>query len=333
MLALVSFILAVFPIVIIHEFGHFLVGKYLGAEPEEFSVGFGRQIFGFRWMGANFKIGWIPLGGYVKFKKVQFDVEFGEGEKQGEKIAPWKWFFISVAGPATNMMLTFAILFGFMVAALGTLNGGLITKSEFAGAPVGSKVVQLNSDGLLAGMVKKTLLGVTTQTKSKLFVVKPDGNMQALELQAGDESRIEISPKPVMPISERIVKSTEIATALMGQYFIGTTEAIINLTSLKGARDIMGPIGIAQESEKARSEGVMSFIFLIASLSFAIGYFNLLPLSFFDGGRAILAVVEQVTQKSISMKVLGYLNTVGLVIVLGLLITGTTSDIFKLFGK
>lgn len=333
MLTLLSFILAVFPIVILHEFGHFLVGKYLGAEPEEFSVGFGRQIFGFQWLGANFKIGWIPLGGYVKFKKVQFDVEFGEGEKQGEKIAPWKWFFISVAGPVTNMILTFAIFFGFMVAALGTLNGGLITKSEFTGAPVGSKVVQLNSTGILAGMVKKTLLGITNPTKSQLFIVNSDGNMQALELGPGDEARIEIAPKPVMSLGERLTKSSEIAVALMGQYFKGTTDAIINLTSLKGARDIMGPIGIAGEAEKARNEGAISFIFLIASLSFAIGYFNLLPLSFFDGGRALLAVVEQVTRKNISMKVLGYLNTVGLVIVIGLLLTGTTSDIFKLLGK
>jgi regulator of sigma E protease len=333
MLSFLSFILAVFPIVIIHEFGHFLVGKYLGAQPEEFSVGFGRQIFGFRWMDANFKIGWIPLGGYVKFKKVQFEVEFGEGEKQGEKIAPWRWFFISIAGPATNMMLTFVIFFGFMVTALGTINGGLVQKSEFAGAPVGSKVIQVDSSGIMGGMVKKTLLGIDTPTKSSLFLVKPDGSMQALELKPGDEQRIEISPKPVLPLGERMAKSVEISFALMGQFFKGTTDAILNLASLKGARDVMGPIGIAGEAEKARSEGIISFIFLIASLSFAIGYFNLLPLSFFDGGRALLALAEQVSKKPISMKVLGYLNTVGLVIVVALLLTGTTSDIFKLLGK
>lgn len=330
MLSLISFILAVFPIVIIHEFGHFLVGKYLGAEPEEFSVGFGKQIFGFQWLGANFKIGWIPLGGYVKFKKVQFDVEFGEGEKKGEKIAPWRWFFISIAGPATNIILTFAIFFGFMITALGTLNGGQVTQSQVVEAPVGSKVIQLDSSGILAGMVKKTLLGLEKPTKSSLFIVTSEG---IKPLENLPENSLIIEAKPVMGLGERTTKSAEIATDLIGQYFVGTTNALLNLTSLKGARDIMGPIGIAGEAEKARSEGPIAFIFLIASLSFAIGYFNLLPLSFFDGGRAIIAVIQQVTKKEISMKVLGHLNTFGLVVVLGLLLMGTTSDIFKLFGK
>lgn len=331
MLALISFILAVFPIVIIHEFGHFLVGKYLGAEPEEFSVGFGKSIVNFQWMGANFKIGWIPLGGYVKFKKVQFDVEFGEGNKKGEKIAPWKWFFISVAGPVTNFMLTFAIFFTILFMSLGSLKGGTVTQSTNPEIKVGDKLLTVE-EGALSGLIKKTLLSSTSN--SNVFISKPGQELTPVKISAQELSeQVVTESKNVVGGLSRLTKSVEISSTLMGLYFTGTTKAITGLFSKEGVRGIMGPVGIAGEAEKARTEGIFSFIFLIASLSFAIGYFNLLPLTFFDGGRAILAVVEQVTKKQITGKLLGNLNIVGLVIVAGLFLAGTTSDIMRLFGK
>lgn len=330
MLTMISFILAVFPIVVLHEFGHFLVGKWLGAEPEEFAVGFGRQILGFNFLGANFKVGWIPLGGYVKFKKVQFEVEFGEGAKQGEKLAPWKWFFISIAGPVTNFLLTFAIFFGFILVALQGIQGGKVKTSTVAELPVGSSVLVVQKTAL-SNLVKKSLLGV--ESPEQVFLVQED-KITPVKISPEELTKqVQMETKVGVGFSEQVGKSLTIAQNMMGVYFTGTTKALTNLVSPKGFREIMGPVGIAGEAEKARSEGIGTFLLLIASLSFAIGYFNLLPLSFFDGGRALLAVFEQVSRKEISMKVLNHLNIAGLVVVGCLLLMGTTSDILRLMGK
>jgi regulator of sigma E protease len=330
MLALISFILAVFPIVIIHEFGHFLVGRYLGAQPEEFAVGFGKKIFGFRWMEADFKIGWIPLGGYVKFKKVQFDVEFGEGEKKGEKIQPWKWFFISVAGPVSNFILTFLIFFGFLFVALGNIQSGIVKQSASPDIQVGQKIITVQ-EGSLTGVIKKTLL---TESKSNLFI-SSEGQLTPVDISLDELNlKVELEAKPLVGLVDKITTSSKISGVILGMYFKGTANALSQIFVKKdGYREVMGPLGIAGEAEKARTEGWFSFLLLIASLSFAIGFFNLLPLTFLDGGRAILALVEQVSKKTISGSVLGTLNLMGFALVIGLLLTGTVSDVMRLLGK
>jgi regulator of sigma E protease len=65
---LIAFVAALGPLVFIHEFGHYFVARLFGVGAESFSIGFGREIGG--WTdkrGTRWKIGWLPLGGYVKF--------------------------------------------------------------------------------------------------------------------------------------------------------------------------------------------------------------------------------------------------------------------------
>lgn len=329
MLALISFIFAVFPIVIIHEFGHFLVGKYLGAEPEEFSVGFGKSLVNFQWLGANFKIGWIPLGGYVKFKKMQFDVEFGENGKKGEKIAPWKWFFISIAGPASNFVLTFLIFFGFMMTAFNSIQSGEVKSSQIEQVKVGDKILVV-SESSASNFIKKNML---EESKGNVFV-KSNDKITALNMEAKDlQGKVDVTLGDSMTVVEKVSRSTEASITMILGAVKGTTVALINLASPNGYKGMMGPIGIAGEANKARESGIISFLFLIASLSFAIGYFNLLPLTFLDGGRAILALLEEATKKSIKEKTLGRLNMFGFYIIILLMGMSFFSDIMRLMGK
>src|SRR3954471_5121448 len=65
---LLSFLLVIGPLVFVHELGHYLVGRWCGVRADVFSIGFGRELFG--WTdrrGTRWKVGWLPMGGYVKF--------------------------------------------------------------------------------------------------------------------------------------------------------------------------------------------------------------------------------------------------------------------------
>src|SRR6476661_6845407 len=67
-LIILAFLCAIGPLVFIHELGHYWVARLFGVGAEQFSIGFGREVTG--WTdkrGTRWKVGWLPLGGYVRF--------------------------------------------------------------------------------------------------------------------------------------------------------------------------------------------------------------------------------------------------------------------------
>lgn len=327
-MSILAFILAVFPIVIIHEFGHFLVGKYLGAEPTDFAVGFGKPLFTFKFLGANFKVGWIPLGGYVKFKKVQFDTELGEDGKKSEKISAWRWFFISIAGPVSNFILTSAIFFGIMMVAFSSIQSGEVKSSRYEGVKSGDKILIVKESGF-ANFLKRNML---TASESNYFLKTDEGTAPLTITPQEFESLINIETQ-TLPFTDRFSRSALAGVEMIGSAFTNTTIAIFNLFTPEGYKGMMGPIGIAGEANKAMEMGFLQYLLLVASLSFAVGYFNLLPISFLDGGRAILAVLETLTSRSINDKVLGHLNVFGFAMIILLMGMGFFSDITRMMNN
>jgi len=119
-LSLVIFILAFGGMVIIHEFGHFIVARWCGIEVEEFGIGLPTPgaITLFTWMGTRFTLNWLPLGGFVRPK--------GENDPTVEgglaAASPWKRLAVLFAGPTMNL-ITAVILFSVIIA----ISGGIIT--------------------------------------------------------------------------------------------------------------------------------------------------------------------------------------------------------------
>lgn len=107
--------------VVIHEFGHFIVAKMLGIAVETFSVGFGPRLFGFRIGETDYRFSAIPLGGYVKFRGENLEMLQGKSEGSVDEFLShpkWKRFLVALAGPVFNLATailipTAAILIGF----------------------------------------------------------------------------------------------------------------------------------------------------------------------------------------------------------------------------
>src|SRR5512139_3282241 len=123
---LIAFLLAIGPLVFFHELGHYWVARWFGVGAEQFSIGFGREITG--WTdkrGTRWKIGWLPLGGYVRFvgdmnpasqPALNADLP-SEIRSSSFHLRPW-WqrFLIVLAGPAANFLLAIAIFAVFFLA-------------------------------------------------------------------------------------------------------------------------------------------------------------------------------------------------------------------------
>lgn len=116
-----AFVLILVAMIVIHEFGHFIVAKMLGIAVETFSVGFGPRLLGFRYGETDYRISAIPLGGYVKFRGENLEMIQGKSEGSVDEFLShpkWKRFLVAFAGPAFNiataiLIPTAAILIGY----------------------------------------------------------------------------------------------------------------------------------------------------------------------------------------------------------------------------
>lgn len=111
-------------LILVHELGHFLVAKACGVKVLKFSIGFGPRIFGFTWKGTEYRLAWIPLGGYVKMA----------GELPGEEVPPeelkhsflgqppWKRALIVAAGPVFNLVFPILVYFAVFVGSHQTVS-------------------------------------------------------------------------------------------------------------------------------------------------------------------------------------------------------------------
>jgi regulator of sigma E protease len=149
--------------ILIHELGHFLLALKFGLRIETFSIGFGPAIWKRSWRGILFKIGCIPVGGYVSLPQLDpsgmstLQGQGGDGEGLPH-VAPWKKMIVSVAGASGNML--FAVGLAWLIylvpgartgdSEAGTLVGHVATNSTAyaAGLRPGDDIVAVNGENV-----------------------------------------------------------------------------------------------------------------------------------------------------------------------------------------
>ena len=340
LLIVFSFILLVFPVVIVHEYGHYLVGKLLGAKPKIFSIGFGKTIFSIKTKQTLWKIGWIPLGGFVMFTHKQFEFEdleqkeqiiTGAGIELDEKpkvLSPWRWVFISLAGPLANFAFTFVILTSLITWAFSSITFYEVNKNHET-LVKGDRVVAIG-DGLVKNlpMVKRMFFG---EAEGNILKIPKGMSPEALEITEGEVQNI--ATVKTTTFLEDLKKSSGYSVYLLGVMMKATTEGLLGLVTKpqEGYKGIMGPMGIASEAENARSKGFINFILFMALISFAIGFFNLIPLFILDGGRCLVAVVETVIMRPLNRRVLDLYASLSLLSIFLLLMVAMFADTLRLF--
>ena len=139
--------------ILLHEFGHFAAAKYFGVRVEQFAIGFGKRLIGFRKGETDYRINILPLGGYVKMAGENPMDERTDDPGEFLNHPRWQRFFIAIAGPAMNVLLAIAILTGvYMVhyeypaSAVGPALIGWVasnTPAEKNGIQIGDKIVRV----------------------------------------------------------------------------------------------------------------------------------------------------------------------------------------------
>jgi regulator of sigma E protease len=124
LVSVVAFIVLVGVMVVVHEFGHFVVAKLCRVRVEAFSFGFGPRLFGYKYGDTDYKVCALPLGGYVKMAGENF-AELSDAAKGTATVAPpddpgaltshprWQRMLIGAAGPVANFILAFVLMVGY----------------------------------------------------------------------------------------------------------------------------------------------------------------------------------------------------------------------------
>lgn len=300
-------------LVLLHEWGHFLALRRCGRPVFAFSVGFGSPIARWKRGDTEYRLGWIPLGGYVM--PVDPD-ELDRREAAGEPLLPDDpprvQALVAAAGPAANLALAvilFAIVFhlwgdpvpvpvvdsvikGSAGAAAGLRNGDAVVSA--AGRPVSDwpgllAIIQENGDRAMPFAVRRG--GETIQ-------------LQCSPRREGSRFVIGIKPRfeAVGPRSIGIAFVSGITRTV--QETIGIGIAFSRLLSMQGAGQVGGPIAILDQVSKAAQGGWFGFLTLLAILSVNLAVFNLLPIPPLDGLKLLLAAWHAVVGRPLREQVL-----------------------------
>ena len=330
---------------------------------EVFSVGFGRPLAS--WYdkhGTQWKIGWMPLGGYVKFlgdENAASAPDIEAIEKMDAQTRKTTLFdkplgqraAVVAAGPVANFILAI-IIFAGLYAVLGQrvtdpVVGAVVADSaaERAGFRPGDLITAIDNTKVETFAEVRRIVTVNADTEL-MFEVKRDGNILVLPAtpdwyletdRFGNEFRIGRLGVSVGldEANARHVRYNPVTAMWMGvkeSYFIvEQTFTVLGriITGRESAESLGGPIRIAQLSGQAASLGLVALINLTAVLSVSIGLINLFPIPMLDGGHLLFYAYEAVAGKPMPEKVQEVGMRIGLSLVLALFVFVTWNDITR----
>lgn len=343
-----AFVLILSVIVFVHEFGHYFIARLCGVRVTDFSIGFGKEIWGFNdFHGTRWKFSLLPFGGYVKMfgdaseastsKKETLEKMTAEERKVSFHYQPLhKKAAIVVAGPLFNFILTISI-FTFFVFTNGLETTEPLVGDVMANTPA-SQAGLLKGDRILridAKPVKRfgdiPMMILTNVGQPVILTLERDGEEQQVTLTPTiieeDDGLGNVIKRPLIGIKslrlsyqdvgffraiEEAAKKTWGLNALTFDY-LGQL-----ISGERSADELKGPIGIAKMSGQALDKGFYTVLWFMALLSANLGLVNLFPIPPLDGGHLVFYFVEAARGRPMAVRFqeMGYRTGFALILML-----------------
>ena len=323
-------------IVLVHEGGHFVCAKLTGMRVDEFAVGFGPVLWSKKCGETLYSLRLIPLGGFNKIAGMEPGTEHDPRSFSARPV--WARLLVISAGSLMNILLAFFIFTGIIYhLGIQSLPERPIIGSVVSGSPA-------EAAGLTDGDILLTIDGVKVETwtdiagclRGKENRVVPVTYERAGEIHAislipqESEGRTvvgimaKMDSRPVS-LAEAAGLGVERSLFVTGAVFEGIRQMISG-----ASEDIAGPIGIARMAGTVAEVGWMQFLLFIAIISLNLGLLNLFPIPMLDGGILLLTICEAIARRRLPERALYYIQMVGVAILLGLFLLGTSNDLTRL---
>ncbi len=356
----IIFILTLLVLVVIHEFGHFIMAKKFNIKVLEFGFGIPPKAWGKKIGETILSINWLPIGGFVRLLgEDEVDKEILENHRSFAAQNVWKRIIVVVAGVTMNLVLAWVLFYIVIIAqnfqvvyptldpvvtVAGTQPG---SPAAEAGIKIGERVLAV--DGTSVGSIEEARKLIRSKEQGSLTLTLGDINGQSKrfvtvtpqEVSPGEKLiGVVFSPipfklyeTPIEKIFSGITYTWDLTKVtfgglgrLVGDLFYGNFE--------KASQSVAGPVGLASATNNILSlgiEAILPYIWFVGIISLNLAIFNLLPFPALDGGRLFFLLIEAITRKRVHAEVERTVHTVGMLILLGLALLVTLSDIRKIW--
>jgi regulator of sigma E protease len=337
-------------LVILHEFGHFIVAKWTGMRVERFSLFFPPLLARKKVGETEYAIGAIPAGGYVKITGMNPE------EDLPPDVAPrayynqpvWKRVVVILAGPAMNLIVAFLILFGLSFGAQKVV---AVVDQVRAGTPAATSLKpgdrirsidgrhgdpadyqDLIGDHKCAGRqmngcratVPATIV-VRRDGRTLTIRVRPRYNASAERMQIGFLYGTE-------PLDPSTPKAASTAVTFMWEVTKATLGVFVRIFEPEQRKQVGSIVGGYEVTRQSFSEDLRRALTLLAFLSLSLAILNLFPFLPLDGGHVFWSLVEKVRGRRVPYRVIEQASVLGFMLVLVLFFIGLSNDIDRLSG-
>lgn len=344
-ITILAFIFVISLLIIVHEFGHFIMAKRFGVQVLSFSIGYGPQLVSFTRGETEFSIRLLPLGGFVKMGGMEGNVIEGyeeaqiPPEKRFDHKPLWQRSLIVAAGPIMNIVLSIVLLF-IIFSVTGIPTGNLKVQEVVAGGPA-------DQAGIRVGDVILAVNGKPTSNLDEVVSIISSHPGEEIELTIErEEEKINLKVVPEWNEEEKraliqVVFGVEnqrlnpfstlfhsAKTAI--SWFILTALGLLYIVLGKVPAEVAGPLGIAQIAGQAAQLGFLNLLMFSAVVSVSLALFNLLPIPVLDGGYLLLFLYEKIRGKPLEPEKVGWVYFIGIVLIFSLAIFATYQDIIRI---
>ena len=359
---IIPFLILITIVVFIHEYGHYYFAKKYGVGVTDFSIGFGKEIFGWNdKSGTRWKICWLPLGGYVKFfgdrnvfsQSEQQDLINKYEEQDRKKLFILKPLYqrsiIVAAGPLANFFLAIIIFFMINIFVGKDMTPAVIDEVQadspafIGGLKKDDKILFINKNKVESILQVSTFINTSTSEKIDFTVLR-------------NNQEISISVKPNVvegkdslgnSVKKRMVgiRLSSLNNEFQRQH-LGPVKAFyysikevwfVTVTSLNylgrmiiGSADtsqLGGPIRIAKITGQVAEHGIVPFVSIMAYISVSLGLINLFPIPMLDGGHLMFYLFEKILGRPLSQKTQEGFFRIGLFLLIFLMFFATFNDL------
>jgi regulator of sigma E protease len=347
-LAFLGFIL----LIVLHEGGHFVAAKAVGMRVERFSLFFGKPLVSVRRGETEYGIGPIPLGGYVRITGMN------PHEELAPEVAPrayyrqpvWKRIVVISAGPAVNVALAFAILWGLLLA-----NGQAVSTQRVdatgLGQPAarylqpGDRIVSVDGahgspEAIAAAVARHRCAGTPVNgceaTSTSHVVVDRHGRRLVFDIRPRYDATKGIEHTRLgfrYAVGSRDLGPVQAAGTSLSTMWDVTTATVTRVAKLFDAQErkqLTGTVGAYEVTRESIATSATQALAILALISLSLAIINLFPFLPLDGGHIFWALAEKVRGRAISFSVMERASVVGFALVLMLFFIGLTNDIGRL---
>ena len=366
-MSVIIFLVILVILILVHEFGHFIVAKKNGIRVDEFGIGFPPKILTLgRKNGTEYTLNWIPLGGFVKI--------FGENPNEESISGPDSersfvnkpkiiQALVLVAGVVFNLIFAwfiFAVIFLIGVTTVVSdtdlkysKNVEVVIMETLEGSP--GAIAGILSDDRIISLDGNKIDPLNGIDKIVTYIVGGSGDIELVLMRADEEVNLRIMPELGLISGDPDRRAIGISMALIGDlkypvhialweggkitYQITKTVAVAIGALIVGAftlsadlSDIAGPIGIVSVVGDAAELGIVSLLFFTAIISINLAVINILPIPALDGGRLLFLLIEVVKGSPLQPNVINSLHNIFFILLILLILLISYNDILRIIG-